>query len=207
MIHYNSIPDEDLYGMCIEGDEGAWRYVYCYVLAICNWKKWGLKIESEDLAQQVTLHLLEKAIKKVKEKTKFRNFLKIVTINKIKDRFKQASPQREKPGVSVINKNGEELVFEITDPKPLYEKTLIDLEMVAIIDKAIDELPENCQRVVHEYLNFKMGFYKDYVELSKVLKMHIPTISSRVRRCLNKLLEMEEIRELMLTWRGERDEM
>lgn len=207
MIDYNSIPDEDLYGMCIEGDEGAWRYIYCYVLAICQWKKWGLKIESEDLAQQVTLHLLEKAIKQVKEKTKFRNFLKIVAINQIKDRFKRASLQKEKPGIYAMNKYGEEWNLEIVDPKPLYEKTLMDLEIVRTIDKAVDKLPKNCQTVIHEYLKFKMGFYKDYSELSRVLKMHIPTISSKVRRCLNKLLEMREIRELMTAWKGEKDEM
>ncbi len=207
MIDYNSIPDEDLYGMCLEGDEGAWRYIYAYVLSICQWKKWGLKIDSEDLAQQVVLHLLEKAVKQVKEKTKFRNFLKIVTINKIKDRFKQAFLQREKPVLSGVNKYGEERKIEIMDPKPLHEKTLIQLEMVTTIDKAIDRLPESCQRVVHEYLKFKMGFYEDYSELSKVLKLHIPTISSKVRRCLDKLLEMKEIKELMTTWKGERDEM
>lgn len=196
MIDYNTIPDEDLFGMCIEGDEGAWQYTYNYILTICKWKKWNLRAEPEDLAQKITLHLIEKAIKKVKEKTKFRNFVKVMTINKIKDSFKLSSIQEEPFDKLIKGRNGEEYTLDFPDPRPLHEKALIDLEIVSIIDAAILKLPRPCQKVLKEYLNFKMGHYKDYKELSKVLKMHIPTISSKVRRCLDKLLELKEIKEL-----------
>lgn len=202
MIDYSAIPDEDLYGMCLDGDQGAWQYTYNYILTVCNWRKWDLLDEPEELAQQITLHLIEKAIKKIKEKTKFRNFVKVMTINKIKDSFKSSTSREESLEKSIKKGNGEEIPVEYIDPKPLHEKVIIDLEIVSIIDAAIMKLPESCQRVVREYLKLKMGFYKDYKELSKVLKMHIPTISSKVRRCLNKLMELKEMKELVSIYNG-----
>ena len=198
MIDYNTIPDEDLYGMCCEGDEGAWEYLYNYILIICRGPWWGLGTESEEMAQHITFYLIEKAIKKVKEKSKFRNFVKKTAINKIRDGFRSKWRQRVPIDKVYVDENGEEFSQEFIDPKPSHEKILIDLEIVSLIDTAILKLPVSCQEVVREYLKFKMGFYDDYKELSKVLKMHIPTISSKVRRCLNKLLALKEIKELMI---------
>lgn len=197
MIDYNAIPDEDLYGMCVVGDEGAWCYVYNYILVICRWKKWDLRVEPEDLAQQIVLHLIEKALKQVKEKSKFRNFVKKAAINKIKDSFRLKIVHVQSIERSVKTKNGEEIAVDPVDPKPSHENAFMDLEMVSIIDAAILKLPVPCQRVLQEYLKFKMGLYGNYGELSRVLKMHIPTISSRVTRCLNKLLALKEIKELI----------
>lgn len=196
MIDYSAVLDEDLYGMCVVGDEGAWCYLYNYILIICRWRKWGLRLEPEDLAQQIVLHLIEKALKKVKERSKFRNFVKVMAINKIKDSFKSSTSREESIEKSIKKENGETFTPEFADPRPLHEKVVMNLEIVSIIDAAILKLPESCQKVVREYLKLKMGFYKDYEELSKVLRMHIPTISSKVRRCLNKLLSFKEIREL-----------
>lgn len=195
MIDFNALSDEDTYGMCIEGDEGAWQYMYNYILAICKWKKWSLKDEPAELAQEITLFLIDKAIKKVKKKNKFRNFVTIMTVNKIKDSFRSWKPELslEAP---VRSKKGEEFVSEYPDCKPLYSETLMSLEVVSIIDAAVKKLSSACQRVVAEYLNFKLGHYKDYKELSRVLKMPVPTISSSVRRCLNKLVEFKEIKAL-----------
>ena len=202
MIDYSAIPDQDLYGMCVEGDQGAWQYMYNYILIVCKWRKWNLSDEPEELAQQIALHLIEKAIKKIKEKTKFRNFVTVMTINKIKDSFKSSTFREEPLEKSIKKGNGEEIPVEYIDPRPLHEKVIMDLEIVSIIDAAILKLPESCQKVVREYLKLKMGFYNDYKELSKVLKMHIPTISSKVRRCLNKLMELKEMKELVSIYNG-----
>jgi len=195
MIDFNAVADEDLYGMCKGGDEDVWQYVYNYILTICKWNKWDLDDEPEELAQTITMHLIEKAINKVKEKKKFRNFLKVMTINKIKDSFKspKITESIDKPRRS---KKGEEFVPEYADPAPLHDSVLMNLEISSVIDAAIKKLSETCQKIVTEYFNFKLGVYEDYKELSKVLKMPVPTISSSVRRCLNSLIEFKEIKEL-----------
>lgn len=194
MINFNAIPDEDLYGMCVRGDEEAWQYLYNFILAICMWKKWDLRDGPEELAQEITVHLIEKALKKVVKKNRFRVFVKTMAINKIKDSFK--TPLIHSIDKPIKNKKGEEFIPEYADPKPLHDISLMNLEIVSIIDTAVKKLPKACQRVINEYLNFKMGIYKDYKELSKVLKMPVPTISSSVRRCLNKLIEFKEIKSL-----------
>lgn len=195
MIDFKAVSDEDLYGMCIQGDEDAWRYVYNYILTICKWKKWDLRNDAEEIAQDIITHFIEKAIKKVREKTKFRNFVKVIAINKIKDSFKgmKSDDSLEAPQK---NKQGEEFVPEYRDRAPLRDNVLVGLETVFIIDLAVKKLSETCQKVVTEYFNFKLGLYKDYKELSKVLKMPVPTISSSVRRCLNKLMGFKEIKAL-----------
>jgi RNA polymerase sigma factor (sigma-70 family) len=175
----------------MEGDEGAWRYTYHYILIICGWKKWNLRDSPEDMAQQILAHLLEKAIKKVKEKEKFRNFIKTMNINKIKDSFKSPLSKMETMERSVRDKNGEEIPVEFADPRPLQEESLMNLEIVSIIDAAIQRLPEPSRRVIQEYLNFKRGLYEDYQELSEVLKMRVPTISSIVSRGIAKLMKMK----------------
>jgi RNA polymerase sigma factor (sigma-70 family) len=195
MIDFNAIPDADLYGMCIQGDEGAWRYMYNYILTICRWSKWDLHEEPEEMAQGITLHLIEKAIGKVKEKNKFRNFVKTVSINKIKDSFKTFRPEASLDDTR-RNKKGEEFIPEHMDPKPLHDISLMNLEIVSVIESAIKQLSHDCQKVVNEYLNYKMGLHKDYKELSNVLKMPVPTVSAKVRRCLDKLIKFKEIKEL-----------
>lgn len=195
MIDFKTVSDEDIYGMCIQGDEDAWRYVYNFILAICKWNKWDLKDDPEEMAQDISMHLIEKAIRKVKEKTKFRSFVKVTTINKIKDSFKGMKADRSLQA-PLKNSKGEDFVPEYQDPAPLHDNVLAGLETVSIIESAVKKLSEACQRVITEYFNFKLGIYKDYKELSRVLKMPIPTISSSVRRCLNKLIELREIKAL-----------
>jgi len=199
MIDFNRVPDEDLYGMCMNGDEGAWQYMYNFILTICRWDKWNLRDEPEDLAQEITTYLIEKALIKVANKNKFKNFVKVMTINKIKDSFKV--PQMQSIDKPVRNKRGEEFIPEYADPRPLQDSFIFNIEVASIIDTAIRKLSKDCQKIIIEYLKFKTGSYKNYRELSKVLRMPVPTISSSVRRCLNKLVEVKEVRSLRETWR------
>jgi RNA polymerase sigma factor (sigma-70 family) len=195
VIDFNAISDEDLYQMCIQGDEDAWQYTYNYILIICRWSKWNLRDEPEDLAQRIILHLLEKAMKKVKQKKQFRSFVKTTAINKIKDSFKEKKPDFSIDEIKRDN-CGDEYIQEYPDQKKLHDKILMDFEFAGIIDSAIKNLSPACQRIVSEYINYKLGIYKSYNELSKILKMPIPTISSSVRRCLDRLLEFKEIKEI-----------
>ena len=195
MIDYHAVTNEDLYNMCHAGDEGAWQYMYNYILTICKWGKWNLRDDPEEMAQGVTMHLIEKAIKKVKEKDKFRPFVKTMTVNKIKDSFKTARPDASLDD-SVKNKRGDEFVPEHADDRPTHGAVLESIETVSVIEKAVLALPAACRNVVQEYLNYKTGMYKDYKELSSVLGMPVPTISAKVRRCLDKLISFKEIREL-----------
>lgn len=198
MIDFNRVPDEDLYGMCLKGDEDAWRYIYNFILHICQWRRWNLK-DKPELAQATVFHLINNDLnnmRKCEKKNKFRNFIKWVTINKIKDCYKDPNLRNESLEKKGKDSKGEEFTVEYPDHNPSQELVFFRLEVVSIIDSAIEKLPPLCRRIIREYLNFKAGLYESYAELSKVLKMPIPTISSKVSRCLAKLVEFKEIKEL-----------
>jgi RNA polymerase sigma factor (sigma-70 family) len=199
MINFNALPDEDLYGMCLEGDGAAWKYLYNYVLAICRWEKWDLYDEAEDLAQQIVLYLLEKAMPKVRERLKFRNFVKVVTINKIKDSFKR--PLMESLDAPVFDGEGEEYVPDHADTGPLPDGVVMSLELFALFDEALAEFSSEIQRVVREWVKYKVGMYDSFEDLGAKLGMPVPTISSIVRRALDKLLKKKEFKEFMESWR------
>ncbi|MBA4418272.1 MAG: hypothetical protein C0392_10240 [Syntrophus sp. (in: bacteria)] len=193
MIDFKSITDEDLYGMCASGDEGAWRYLYNYILKICEWSRID---DPEDMASTVTLELIERALKKVRHKDKFRSFVKVMTKNRIIDSFKSSS-KKEIPMSSFIKDDDEDGVTpEIGRQEPDQIESLFRTEIAAIVDAAIEKLPIRCRNIIREYLNFKKGLYDNYEELSRVLEMPVPTISSSVSRCMKILVNYKEIKTL-----------
>ena len=88
MVNYKTVSDEDLYGMCMAGDKGAWTYVYTYILSICRWCR--VK-DPENVAGKVTVELLEKRLKRLREKNIFRYLLKTLALSRIKDSLKSAA--------------------------------------------------------------------------------------------------------------------
>jgi RNA polymerase sigma factor (sigma-70 family) len=194
MIDFRTIPDKDLYEMCARGDDGAWKYLYNYILAICKWKD----IDGpEDMTSKVVLELLEKAIKKVKQKDRFRYFVKTMVRNRIIDSFRSSS-RKEIPMSSFLSDDDEEdaQMPEIGSSDPDQIDKVFRMQVFEIVDGAIERLAPACRRIVREYLKFKIGLYEDYKELGKVLKMKVPTISSKVTRCLRILIAFPEIRAL-----------
>lgn len=195
MVDYNAISDEDLYGMCVAGDEGAWKYLYNYVNAsigkICNRRSWHLKDGHDEMAQVVVVHLIEYGLEMVREKNKFRGFVITVTLNKIRDSFKR--PRMYSLDEPVRTKEGETVVIDLPDTKPSLEERLWTNDVISIIDNAIEKLPKSCQKRVTEYLKYKLGIYDSYGELSAVLKEPVPTISSSITRCLKILAGFKEI--------------
>lgn len=193
MIDLRSVKDEDLYNMCAAGDSDAWQYLYNYILRICLWSSIG---DPENMAGEVTVKLLKGALKKVKQKDRFRNFVKVMTKNRIIEDYRSSS-RKEMPLSSFMKDDGEgEDCPEIGHTDADQEEKVFGLEVVAIIDKAIEKLPVACRRIVREYLRYKAGFYEDYEELSEVLNMPVPTISSSVSRCIRILVRYPEIKAL-----------
>lgn len=195
MLDFNKILDEDLYGMCKAGDDAAWEYVYNYILVICTWDKWNLHDDPRSIAQEITLHLINNALTKVKYIEKFRNFITVISVNKIKDSFKSYKHHlsMDEP---IKNNNGDDYIPEYENPTPLPDEVILNYEVVSIIDGTLNKMASPCNGILREYFNYKLGLYKDYNELSKVLSMPIPTISSAVTRCLKKFIKFKEIKAL-----------
>jgi RNA polymerase sigma factor (sigma-70 family) len=193
MIDFKALEDRDLYGMCLAGDEKAWEYLYNYILKIASGWRLGWP---EDVAGQVTVELLEGRLETIQKKDRFRYFVKLMTNSRIKDGLRSART-REAP---IYRPSGEDDEEEV-DPragshKPDQEEGLNCLEVMTIVDAAVEKLSAICQKVIREYLKFKIGLYDDYQELSRVLGMSVPNISSRVIRCMKTLTGLKEIQAL-----------
>jgi hypothetical protein len=83
---------QDLYGMCLRGDESAWAYIYNYVLTIARSPRFRLREAPEDMAQSIVCHLLEKGIDRLHDHRAFRGYVRRVSINLILDSLKRKIP-------------------------------------------------------------------------------------------------------------------
>ena len=193
MINYKKMPDADLYGMCLAGDEKAWEYIYNYIILFCKYQGFN---SPEDMASKVVIELIEGGLETVKKQDRFRYLVKLRAQSRIKDYVKSAQARE----VSIFKKTEDDDEIVI-DPragfhKPTQLENLHCMEVMVIVDQAVEKLAGMCRRVIREYLNFKLGFYEDYQELSRVLEMSVPNISSRVNRCMKTLIGFKEIQSL-----------
>ena len=193
MIDFKVLADRDLYGMCLAGDEKAWEYLYNYILKIASGWRLG---RPEDVAGQVTLELLEGRLETIQKKDRFRYFVKLMTNSRIKDDLKSARAREVPIYRPSAEDDGEEIDPRAGCHEPDQEERLNSMEVAAIVDAAVEKLSTICRRVIREYLRFKMGLYEDYQELSGILGMSVPNISSRVTRCMKTLVGFKEIQSL-----------
>ena len=189
-----SISNEELYEMCLSSDESAWEYLYNYVLQITWWPKWNLRGSQEDLAQSIILFLMEKGIHKVEVKASFRNFVKKVAINKIKDSFKSPAIERKSIEDQITTQDGESLTAQYPFNAPSPEDVAMEKDLQSLIEKVLKKMPDHCASLLKEYFKYKLGYIEDYNELSAIMNRPIGTISAQIRRCLNTLTKQKEIR-------------
>lgn len=197
MIDFTEVSDEDLYRMCCSGDEHAWQYIYKYSALYCKRLGWRtLESGSDDIAQEVAMKLLSgNTLRSVKNPERFRAFVLKISRNKMADTYR-SQKFTESVDQPMRGKGGDEFVPQYADPAPSHESVLMDLEVFEVFNAALAKLSANCQRVVKEYINYKLGEHDDFKALSKALGMTVPNISSTVRRCLNKMVEFKEIKAL-----------
>ncbi|OGL43026.1 MAG: hypothetical protein A2042_07405 [Candidatus Schekmanbacteria bacterium GWA2_38_11] len=191
------VSDSDLFEMCLRGDEGAWKYVYNFILNIARLKGRNLKQEPDDIAQMVVTSLIEGGLKKVKEKESFRGFLRKITVNKIIDISRTPIETRENSiDEPVESEEGTKMEQSLTSTDCSPEDELINKNTMEIIRFVLNDLKEECKKILKEYFRYKLGYYESYQELGKILKKPIGTISVQVKRCMEKFNENKKIKEL-----------
>ena len=192
-MNFSKLPNDDLYQMCLRGEESAWAYVYNYVLCIARSPRWGLRDTPEDMAQSIVCHLLNQGIDNVRKHTAFRSFVKRVSINFILDSFK-----KKQIPLQVGNQTDSDRSEQLPDPpsnNPGPEEMVLSNELARIIGKAIGMLSQKCQVVLNAYVDYKFGYFQSYKALAEHFGKSIGTLSSQVKRCLDQLRGIEEIRE------------
>ncbi|MFH2093546.1 MAG: sigma-70 family RNA polymerase sigma factor [Pseudomonadota bacterium] len=190
-LDYSTLPNEDLYQLCLRGDDTAWRYLYNYVLKITRSKQWQLRVDPEDMAQGIICHLLSGAINKLKDHGAFRAFVRTVSRNKILDSFKK----KQIPVTSYNSDNApvEQIFFDPSSEHSSPEHVLIGNCAADRITNTLKALSDKCQTVLDAYIDYQLGLVENYQVLAKKLGEPVGTISSRINRCLKTLKEYLEI--------------
>ena len=192
-MDFRQVTNEDLYQMCLRGDEPAWEYVYRYVLAIARSPRWRLRDTPEDMAQDIVGHLLTKGIETVKKQGAFRGFIKRVAVNKILDSVKGRAVYFETLDAADCDDGPIVPTPQALDPGP--DQMVYGNELLRAIQEALNDMSQLCREALGAYVDYKMGQYENYKVLAQEFGRSIGTLSSQIKRCLDELRQVGVIKE------------
>ena len=144
-------------------------------------KMLGNASDSEDIAQMVFIRVWKHA-KRYKPDNKFTTYLYTIVRNLVYNESRRRSRKRT---ISTDQREGEYYLQHPGDPASQPDARLLDTELRASIDAAIESLPEN-QRlavVLRRYENLP------YEEIAEVLATSVPSVKSLLFRARTTLRE------------------
>jgi RNA polymerase sigma-70 factor (ECF subfamily) len=141
--------------------------------------------EASDCAQDTFIKVF-KSLKKFRFESSFSTWLYRIAINTCKNKLKSSAYRWKKKTVSLENpessKDGE-LFFEIKDDSPSPVNELEKKERSTLIQKAINALPEEQNRVI--VLRDIQGL--SYQEIADITGLNLGTVKSRLARARMEL--------------------
>jgi RNA polymerase sigma factor (sigma-70 family) len=185
MMNFSAVTNQDLYQMCLRGDESAWGYLYNYVLTIARSPRFRLREAPEDMAQSIVCHLLDKGIDRLQDHRAFRSFVRRVAVNLILDSFKKKDLNALSLDAQTDDACGPRSNPASGHPGP--EDMTMGVDLVDTLREEMEKLPEKCRDVLNHYVDYKLGRYGSYKELAAKIGKSIGTLSSQVKRCLDIL--------------------
>jgi len=161
----------EIYEGCCRGEEGAWDLVL--QLCVQRGKRAGLGDAARDIAQNIVLDLINGKIDRVENPDGFNAFLRQMTNFAIINHLRNP---REK--------NDPEPVTDETAPDPAPEDWVSSRRMQQSVWDILADLGPRCRRV----LQLSTTGYK-HREIADLLGVPINTVSTWVRRCIQRFQE------------------
>ena len=187
--------DEDLILQFQEGNVYAFEQIvnrYKDQLVNFAFRFLGDIEDAEDIVQETFLRVFRKK-KAYKNVAKFSTWIYTITGNLAKTELRR---RKRRKLLSISSLGFEDKDFELTDTKKGPEENVDDLLQSKVIQKAIDSLPVKFKEVII----FRDLQELSYEEISKIVKIPLGTVKSRVNRGRLKLQEkligyLKEIKE------------
>ncbi|MCH7781767.1 sigma-70 family RNA polymerase sigma factor [candidate division KSB1 bacterium] len=187
--------DEDLILQFQEGNVYAFEQIvnrYKDQLVNFAFRFLGDVEDAEDIVQETFLRVFRKK-KAYKNVAKFSTWIYTITGNLAKTELRR---RKRRKLLSISSLGFEDKDFELTDTKKGPEENVDDLLQSRVIQKAIDSLPDKFKEVII----FRDLQELSYEEISKIVKIPLGTVKSRVNRGRLKLQEkligyLKEIKE------------
>ena len=178
--------DEELVEACRRGDETAWEAIvhkYQNLLYSIPLRAGLRKDFASDILQEVFTTLFQK-IETIEKPEYLRAWLVTTAQHKTIHLIQRES--RGKP--KSIDEMEETVGFEVSDPHPLPDENLIQIEREKQIETALDEIDVRCRRLLT--LLYLEQSQKPYDEISRMLDIPLGSIGPTRARCLEKLIKL-----------------
>jgi RNA polymerase sigma-70 factor (ECF subfamily) len=136
--------------------------------------------EANDCAQEIFIKVF-KSIKKFRFESSFSTWLYRIAINTCKNKLKSSAYRWKKKTVSLENPDGskqDKRSYEIQNGSPSPENKLEKKERIMLIQKAVNALPQEQNRVV--VLRDIQGL--SYQEIADITGLNLGTVKSRLAR-------------------------
>lgn len=187
--------DEDLILQFQEGNVYAFEQIvnrYKDQLVNFAYRFLGDIEDAEDIVQETFLRVFRKK-KAYKNVAKFSTWIYTITGNLAKTELRR---RKRRKLLSISSLGFEDKDFELPDTKKGPEENVDDVLKSKVIQKAIDSLPDKFKEVII----FRDLQELSYDEISKIVKIPLGTVKSRVNRGRLKLQEkligyLKEIKE------------
>jgi RNA polymerase sigma-70 factor (ECF subfamily) len=141
--------------------------------------------EANDCAQEIFIKVF-KAIKKFRFQSSFSTWLYRIAINTCKNRLKSSAFRWKKRTISLENPKSskqDNRSYEIQNGSPSPENSLEKKEQIMLIQKAVNALPQEQNRVV--VLRDIQGL--SYQEIADITGLNLGTVKSRLARARMEL--------------------
>jgi RNA polymerase sigma factor (sigma-70 family) len=174
------------------------REVFTLAFDIVRRRGRAVLVEAEDIASEVVEQLLDPVeLDRIREPAAFRGYVATLTVRRIFDRLR--SPARKRR-VAEHSDAGQDdgLTVGSRDPNAGPPDVAGGREAWGIVLEALERMSETCRTVLLAYIEHLFLDPKgSYLTLTRALKCTRGTVSSRVRRCLDKLLEDRRVRSAL----------
>ena len=174
---------KEIYEGCCRHDDSAWDLVF--QLCVQRGKRAGLGDAARDIAQDVVLELINGKIRRVENPDGFNAFVRqmmsFAIINHLRNPREKTDP---------------EPVTDPTDPDPSPEDRVSSGQIQQFVWDILADLGPRCRRV----LQLSTTGYK-HREIADLLDVPINTVSTWVRRCIQRFQEHPRFATVKQEWR------
>lgn len=176
------LPPKEIYEGCCRNDDGAWDLVFRLCVQIGG--RAGLGDAVKDIAQNVVLELIDGKIRRVENPDGFNAFVRqmmsFAIINHLRNPREKTDP---------------EPVTDPTAPDPSPEDRVSSQQMQQSVWEILADLGPRCRRV----LQLSTTGYK-HREIADLLGVPINTVSTWVRRCIQRFQEHPRFATVKQEW-------
>jgi RNA polymerase sigma factor (sigma-70 family) len=183
----------ELYRLCRNKDEDAWRVLFAWCLKKAKAK---LPQQAEEIAQRVCLKMLDGGLDKIEDARKFLGYVRTTLNNQVIDYYRkevrQVSLQGQPDDEDEVSGS---LADRIPAPQAPPDQRAEARLLLGKLAELISLLPEYCEGVMGLYIRYRLGLIQDYREMAGHLDVSINTLSVQIKRCLDKLRQLPEFED------------